>query len=573
MPAVALSVAALEEVIADPDHLIPASRIRFSAAGFNYHASTVLGLSPGSGGVNMETGLDKDGNAVPLDTGKQYADKINAVLAKATPTTPVFLTIDIGVPIGKGIAILPTGDVDIEGQGDDTGFYCLPGANCNAIQNFPLTDYACRYVWTGASGYATDSTHVYTGVMGKNIRIANLMINGNRGTYPNGNSSGTRDGTLPDFASSVADARSSYAGPTGQGAYWLSGIILAHVRGFVIDRVKVYNSPAYAVNLYDCQHGWIDRGHIDVADPTVLGNQDGYHLNGGCQHIFINGCYIRSGDDPIAGNFREGNGAAGDFITVNNIHIDGCLTGGRFYGSCGRLYIRDIRGTCELRGILIGDEGLTASGSGQYFGEIDIRDLAFNVTYGGYTDPSMVSICADCGVVSIDGARMKSSTIACPVVQVGINGTGPTIDTLRATRAHVHRDETANAAGYLFRMDSGTVGDLGFERFRLTEQVGHTYADVGSLLHLIGGTVNNLDLDGVANGAGSLLTVDSGATMGPVQVRHVRHVSHGGGATGVVNNSATNIHLNVGTYLQTGVSALSGGSGTVTPSGAATVAI
>lgn len=123
--------------------------------------------------VNAKTGAAYD-SSCPRDA----AAAINAWLAQTTASRPALLDLDIGIACYGSILIPSTGHVSIIGRGWDTGIFMMPGSNSHAISNETGRLGDGNYVNQNPNSAAPAQSCV-------NVRIANLFINGNRGTGNN----------------------------------------------------------------------------------------------------------------------------------------------------------------------------------------------------------------------------------------------------------------------------------------------------------------------------------------------------------------------------------------------------
>jgi hypothetical protein len=264
---------------------------RSSTKSITVFSSSIRGLVAD---CNLETGMTSAGVTVRRTVGLANAAAINAILATATAEKPVHLVIEAGIAIAAPLVIPKSGHVTIEGAGWDSGFYILPGSNCNAIQNSPNSDLSLDLTWSPPRPVKT---------AGYDITLSNFRINCNRGTYPNGNCDGHRDGTFtatstpPADVAAPSDARGSFTHN-----FLLCGIVLSAVDNLSINKVWVYDAPTFHINLYHCTHVWIDRCRIEAGNPSFSGNTDGIHFNGGCSACSVTNCWASTGDDFVAIN-------------------------------------------------------------------------------------------------------------------------------------------------------------------------------------------------------------------------------------------------------------------------------
>jgi hypothetical protein len=533
------SLATLPEVVAN------GGRIPGSFLGRTIYASAVPGVVLD---CDLTTGA-KVGGGTPTDN----AAALSAALAPATASAPVRLVIDGGAAMGSPLVMPATGHVTIEGQGWDTGLFMLAGANSSAIQNFPGTDLAERKVWTATS----------TLPAGANVAIRNLKIHGNRGTYPSGNSDGTRDGTITDgsILSTPADAR----GPS-PGAYWLSGIILDRVDNVHIEDVWVYDAPAYHVNLYACTRVWIDDSRFQAGDPSFSGNTDGIHFNGGCGHAFVSDCWFSTGDDGVAINIDEGNAVAGGDFLVHHCTFLNCQSAGRVYGQSAATrrvtFDHCIGSGMRAWAFQVGNSSpfITEANHSVYFRNCEVGVSGPSIGYGY----SFLFLNGACGLIEAEGCHIVDPTVAIPFMLYGF--AQPTVSAIRMLDCGVHRSAGGSAACPAFATESGgQVGDLTIRDFHLTEQrnndgtYGH-YADVAAMVDLGHVTVGHLSLSGSFRGAATIVNVPSTASVASIDVPDLTHASNAGSATAhSFVNASGSIPLSIGRLTGSNIAGIASG--------------
>jgi hypothetical protein len=534
------SLANLTEVLAN------AGKIPGQFLGRTVYASTVPGVVLD---CDLTTGA-RIGGGTPTDN----AAALSAVLAPATAGAPIKLVIDGGCALGSPLVIPAVGHVTIEGLGWDTGLFMLAAANSSAIQNFPGTDLAERQVWTATLSQPA----------GANVTIRNLKIHGNRGTYPNGNSSGHRDGTITDGAQLAAtpDARSPLPG-----SYWLSGIILTNVDNVCIENVWCYDVPAYAVNLFACTRVWINHSRFQAADPTFSGNTDGIHFNGGCGHCFISDCWFSTGDDGVAINIDEGNAAAGGDFLVHHCTFINCQSAGRVYGQASatrRVTFEDCTGS-GMRAWAFqvgnGTPFISEANHSVYFRNCEVGVAGPSLGYGY----SFLFLNGACGLVEAENCHIVDPTVAVPLVLYGF--AQPTVSALRMIDCGVHRSAAGSAACPAFATESGgQLGDLTVKDFHLTEQrntdgtYGH-YSDVAAVIDLGSLTVGRASVSGAFRGAGAIVNVPSTATVGSMAVPDLHHVSNAGSATAYsLVNASSSIPASIGRLTGSNLAGIASGS-------------
>lgn len=327
---------------------------------------------------DVHTGLTAAGNC-PTDG----VAAINAFLAQATEALPVKLVIDIGVAC-YGPVVIPgplttpfgTGHVTIEGCGHDTGFFMMPGSNSHVITNQPGAFGANYPNFTPNTTPPSQSC--------KNVRIANLYMNGNRGT---GNASATTTATVTLGNSNITVASASsiaigqmitgtgigsnpsgvfvgsisgttvgmvdkdgnafnataggsgvsvsfYAGnstggvsdptrPLGVGSTntWLCGINLVSCADINTENLYYYNIASFICHVGNITN-FTERGsYFDGTAVQVLHN-DGIHIDGPASQIVVSDSQFNALDDNnIALNAPEGYGGNITDVAISNCNF------------------------------------------------------------------------------------------------------------------------------------------------------------------------------------------------------------------------------------------------------------
>ena len=535
-----ISAATIADIHAALLSTVPANRVNLSNIG-------------GVPDCNLLTGA-KIGGGTPTDN----ANAINTFLGTASQTNPVHLVIDGPYAIGSAILIPQTGYVTISGTGMSSGVFIKSGSNCNAIQNFPKTDMDNFIAWNPTGSQS---------IVGYNVVIRDLKIHGNRGTYPNGNSNGGRDGSITSGA--VFDTTPDARGPYTAG-YWLSGIILVGIENLYIDNVWVYNAPTYQVNLFHCHKVWINASRFEVADPSLPSNQDGVHCNGGCSDVVITNCWFSVGDDPFAFNLEEGDGASGlggTDLVADNCTLYNCFTAGRIYGSTSktdRVTLRNIHGTVIYRGVVIGDEGKTPTGADTNQ-HIRLEGMNLQFTNNSYFDISMFSICGNAGLIEIVDCTMVAPLY--PISMIRMTNQPCNVSSLKISNCQIHRNANGSAAANLFSGNTGSIGEMVVDRFSYSQQISQAYADVSTLISTGGMSIGKLVIDGRLQGVATVVNAGSGgyggaaASIGHISIKDLVHISNTGTNTAVAFiNTGGSIPLYISSYRSSNVGAITSGS-------------
>jgi hypothetical protein len=467
MGALVQRIAALQEVIQNLGY-IPASMIDVFAARTVY-ASSIPGVVLD---CNIATGAKIGGSGAPTDN----AVPINAVLATATATSPVHLVIDGGAAMSVCPLIPSTGHVTIDGLGPDTGFFLLPGSNQNGLQNFANTDLARFNVSQPPGGVGSQAGR------GSNVTLRNFRLNCNRGTYPNGNVNGHKDGTLTasNFVNDTPDARS----PFPNTAYWLTGITLVGIDNLTIEGVWCYDSCSYSLCLFHCTNVVISGSRFECVDSSFDGNTDGIHINGGSGKLRIDGCYVKAGDDAFALNFDEGDHSSGSDVLITNCVID-ALAIGRIYGlnntTLRRVQFRGITGTVRWWGLLIGQGNSFIDTGEDTNHSVILRDFDVQITHGdGPLPPAMILVAGNAGLVDLSGFAIVDPIVAhCLIYMTSLTGT---VSAFKVGNINIHRSSAGSQPVALLGGVSGTITQMAVSGWNITDIAGSSYAAVPHLI-------------------------------------------------------------------------------------------
>ena len=543
----------LAGILAPYGGLMPARMIDVFAAR-DVYASTIAVPD-----CNIDTGgkVDPKTGTPAAGTPTDNASALNAFLASPTGR----LVFDGGYAVGSPIIYHSSNAIG--GMGDHTGVFMLSGSNSSVFQNFADTDLAEYQAWSPAS-VGSQAT-----VLTSNVDFRGFKINGNRGTYPNGNSNGTTDGTItgstpagiqgPPIASGP-DAR----GPYAAGGYWLSGIIGVGVDNFRIKDVFIYDSPSYGVNLYHCTRGWIDDLRVEAGNPSFSGNTDAIHLNGGCSSITIDGIWASVGDDVLGCNADEGDKSPISDIVMANVTVENCQTVVRTYGNASavkRVQVHHVKGTGIRYWVAqIGQGPGAVSTLAEACSSVELSDIEADVTgTGAGYGYGIVYITGSAGVIDLNRIKHIEPTRAIPMV---LMDTGSVVSSLRMNDCLIHRNLNGNAAAYAFDGTAGTIGELSVTNFRVTEQSGQAYTDIPILFNLEGTAVGKLDLDATVKGVATVVNVTTASTVGGISINHLDHRSNAPGPTAhsiVAATSSGTIPVSLGRYTGTNLAGIASG--------------
>jgi hypothetical protein len=356
---------------------------------------------------DISTG-DKVGGGAATDN----STPINNLLATATVNNHIELVIDGGASVST-LAIPPTGHVTIRGLGRGTGFYNR-GAG-DGIQNSSLeigtypyrifyklwvTDVAdmnspeildVEIPWSGyedAEGYPYWEKTINGSVWKVEHDTANsrwkLYKDGHGWEAPSQNLGSSlnvygMDKELPVYSnwapiggttatgfisttigerlagSNVIlenfDLNMKHVHDAGSGSHWKLGLNLHALEGVVINNVKLYDCPSFAIFLAGCQKVWV---HDSIVQETgTSSNSDAYHIDGGCHYVWVDDCIgTNLSDSFVALNFGEGDANGGGHIYLNNISVTDTILGIMLYGSVtqplGPIYISNITSDSDL---------------------------------------------------------------------------------------------------------------------------------------------------------------------------------------------------------------------------------
>lgn len=273
----------------------------------------------------------KIGGGTPTDN----ATVLNGLLALATSTNHVTLVLDGGFAVKHGLTYPSTGNFSIVGLGYGTGVFIMNGSNSDGIRSSSVvTNADYNNVWN--PGLSSQS------ILGSNVTLRNFSFYLNRGNVANnggtgitgtGNVDGTTDGTITT-TTAAPDGRGLYTLYPPVGAfnwYWFVGANFQRLDKVTVEDVQFYDSPSYAAIFFNCTNVTTRNNKI-ISPSGGKSNTDGFHFDGGCQYITVDGDYMNSADDCVALNFAEGNGQAGGNATVSNIKANGNISVVRVYG-------------------------------------------------------------------------------------------------------------------------------------------------------------------------------------------------------------------------------------------------
>jgi hypothetical protein len=264
-----------------------------------------------------QCGVPLDGSFSDPTTGSDATTTLQAVLDTAQTDGPLDLTID-GIARVHDLKLYSGTTLRSYG-----GSYWSENANYNATD---LPTSGLIHIGTGSSsetvcairngnwrspasaidgsGHATASVGTasvpdWSRILDQDITVKDLFILGNRGTTASKPAQGSTD----THGRVNATASAEYIRP----------VSFFGVTNLQLDNVFVYDPSSFAFHL-----AYVDGARITncgMCDPTRLvtgdggtnRNTDGFHLNGPCQYIVVDGFQGACGDDFIAVNADDGN--------------------------------------------------------------------------------------------------------------------------------------------------------------------------------------------------------------------------------------------------------------------------
>jgi hypothetical protein len=422
---------------------------RITRNGTMVYASSLVTLD-----CNVETGTKIGGG-----TCTDNVNALNAVLATATQELPLELILDGGTAVGSpGLLIAQAGYTTIRCNGANAGVFVLPASNANAISN----------------GNGMSPNYSVLPSQGGYVHIKGCKINGNRGTYPDGNSN-------------LVDA---------SGAYWLIGLSLFNVNDVRIEDNYFYDTPAYA-GLLGNVNNVNYRGNV-VVEPSHNFQNDGIHIDGPATNIFISDSYFEGGDDAIALNAPEGQQGAITNVQINNIQAKG-FSIARIYTNLGSgstfnvsgVTINNAVGQCLYNtsycAALILHGGTDTTG-----GTDSIQSLKLNnITWSG---PTFARLGAPIGELDCTNCTWLAPSAANPMFL--FDHTATTVSSLSLTNSRIYRNTDGNSAAYLTQVISGdSIKKLTLNGFSIENEQGQSYSAVANLIDIpSGGAIGTLHI-------------------------------------------------------------------------------
>jgi hypothetical protein len=386
--------------------------------------------------------------------------KINAVLASATCTNPLDFVLD-GATATSGFTFMPTGCTTFRGIGWGSGFYVQPGSNHEGITNgfglFPI---------------GTPPTQ------GKNVIVANMKADCDRGTYPNGN------------ANAGGDARG--------GTNSITCIELHNIIHGILDHVWIYDPPSY----HFLSANWTDliftSNRFEVPTPSNEVNTDGIHLDGPGSYATMSNNWFSTGDDSMALNAPEGYTG-----NISNVFISNSIEAGSAQSL--RMYTYTSTAAFTISNVIV--NGLTGTTINNFFnigaGQTNAGRVADAITSVKFTNCLLTSsvgasfgwyISEAIGDLTVSNCTWVSPIGSNALMSFNPAGTAASISNLRFDDVHVYRNATGNASPPLISLNNNaTVTTLAVNNFEIDDLTGSAYTAVASVVDVpSGGSVGLL---------------------------------------------------------------------------------
>ena len=272
---------------------------------------------------NPVTGLKVGGSPCYDDSAYLSAATSNGVFTLGTVSNPIEVKFDVSIGVASHLLTPQAPNISLVGLSTSTsgvastGVFVLAGANSTLLCN----GFNCE-------GLAPPGTPP---AQSGSIYMANLYLNGNRGTYPNGNAnSGGSAVCSPNVCVNVN---------------------FANLQSFVVWNVWSQDSPYF--NIFTTNIGSQAYYHADCYSPSLGGNTDCLHMAGPTTGpCLVMGHYSHVGDDDMTQNAIEGYGGNMTGCTFSGIIEDGSLSAFRTYGhnsshdyTVGPLFFNGVTGT------------------------------------------------------------------------------------------------------------------------------------------------------------------------------------------------------------------------------------
>ncbi len=401
---------------------------------------------------DLNTGLTSDGRPATDNTAL-----LNAFLATASATTPVYLVLD-GPTLITGL-LLNGGHTTIEGTGPDTGFFLKAGSNAHAIRN-----HQDPQAGDPGSGHPAPPRTNF------GITVRNLRLNGNRGNGTDGN---TDHGITYDVSGKTMLYGISLVGAS---AIWLEDLIL-------------HETTTYAVCLSNCSA--VVCRNIRITTHSGDRNTDGIHINGPASDIHISDSFFQTSDDPIALNAPEGFGGPITRVAVSNCVFDRCPTALRIYGHgnssvsfpISSVLVSNCTGTVTNCPVLIGFQHGSPVDNLQDF---QISNCSFQANFWATINES-------CGVLTFANQTWDSPTRTGQFLWIPLPATVSSL-TLASCRIYRSTRGSAPASGLFAAAEArgSVIRKLTLDGFSIENEAGQTFPPIPLLLDTENVTVEEL---------------------------------------------------------------------------------
>ena len=411
---------------------------------------------------DLGTGLNKKTGGAATDD----APTINAAMAAASAANPITLIIDGGALI-SGLFMPAGGYWGIQGQGCKTGFFIKTGTNNDGIHNGGPT----------AAIPSDPGPNVPLPGRGSNVTLANFVINGNRGSGLNG-----------DSTSGL---------PQGIGTkVWYFSVNLMNLNNILVENVVVTNSPAYHFRFSNT--GLVTVSGCVMSSSGI--NTDGLHFDGPANDIAISECSFTTGDDAIALNCPEGYSG-----NISRVSITGCtfnsFTMVRLYTGLGPGAEDRIDGVTVNN--CSGTLGITAFLVAAYGNDIPNADLSLSVSNCQVYAPSVLDITTDFSSIALSEVTWVPSGpagigYAFARTYAESSGTPYIGASLSLADCTVRRMGNYPVAA-LMLPNGSTIEALEFNGFALEDPSGTSYDSTPELLNLVSGKIGQLTIDALAS--------------------------------------------------------------------------
>ncbi|MGB8099795.1 MAG: glycosyl hydrolase family 28 protein [Terracidiphilus sp.] len=443
--------------------------------GMTYIRASEIGCSLD---CDLTNGRSKNTGGPAPDDGP----RINAAMAKASPSHPITFIIDGGVLI-SGLFLPAGGDWSIAGLGCGTGFFVKTGTNNDGIHNGP------HVVLPNSPGPPAPA------IRGSNVSLSNFTLNGNAGNGFNGDStSGKRQGS-PD---------------------WFFGINLVNLDNITIENVVVVNTPAY--HFLFSNVGNVSVSGCYMRSPGV--NNDGLHFDGPANDIVISNCTFITGDDSIALNCPEGYTGS-----ISRVKVTGCtfnsLSLMRMYTTAGgplKFTVNDVTvsnctGTLAETCFFL---GLAPDPEPDSITSLTISDC-------NLAAPTVLALAENFGSIALNNvtwvpdepdtywSASQTNHISAFVRPSPFGGVKCTGSSISFSNCQIVRKSNIQTAAFIFE-DGTSIDNVEFNGFAVRNS--GSYAPLPALLNMEAGSIGNLVFN----------AVDPGNIQAPVESGGFSHV-------------------------------------------------